>query len=61
MNNELWKAISENVLFVLQFFGIVIAMFINYEKPDETFKNWAWGNKVYNIYYANDEGEFDFT
>lgn len=28
MNNELWKAISENVLFLLQFFGIIIAMFL---------------------------------
>jgi len=28
MNNELWKSISENVLFLLQFFGIVVAMFI---------------------------------
>ncbi|MCL2052231.1 MAG: ECF transporter S component [Lachnospiraceae bacterium] len=28
MNNELWKSISENVLFLVQFFGIVIAMFI---------------------------------
>ena len=28
MNNELWKSISENVLFLLQFLGIVVAMFI---------------------------------
>ena len=39
---------------------IVIAMFINHEKPDEKFKNWAYGNKVYNIYYADEDGAFDF-
>jgi hypothetical protein len=39
---------------------VVIAMFMNHEKPDEKFKNWAYGNKVYNIYYADSDGAFDF-
>ncbi|QIB69781.1 hypothetical protein Ami103574_10820 [Aminipila butyrica] len=38
---------------------ITIAMFFNDEKPDEPYKNWAYGYKVYHIYYAN-SGAFDF-
>lgn len=40
---------------------IFIVMFMNDEKPDETYKNWAFGYQVYNIYYADSEGHFDFT
>lgn len=41
---------------------VFIVMFINNEKHDETFINWAFGYKVYNIYYPfNDDGEFDLS
>jgi len=39
---------------------VFIVLFINYEKPDEQFKNWAYGYGVYNLYYAND-GNYNFT
>ncbi|WP_324824328.1 hypothetical protein [Sinanaerobacter sp. ZZT-01] len=39
---------------------IFISLFINYEKPDEQFKNWAFGYGVYNLYYAID-GNYNFT
>ena len=39
---------------------VVIALFMNHEGPDEKFRNWAYGNKVYNIFYADDDGAFDF-
>lgn len=41
---------------------VFIVMFINNEKHDEAFINWAFGYKVYNIYYPfNDDGEFDLS
>lgn len=38
---------------------ITIVMFFNDEKNDEKYKNWAFGYKVYHIYYADETG-YDF-
>lgn len=45
------RAINDNVF---------IVFLMNHEKPDEKFIDWAFGYKVYNIYYADSEGSFNF-
>ncbi|MDD4566111.1 MAG: hypothetical protein PHE79_11640 [Eubacteriales bacterium] len=39
---------------------VFIAMFFNYERPDEKFKNWAFGYSVYGLYYPDGSGNFNF-
>ena len=39
---------------------IFIAMFFNFEKPDDQFRNWAFGYSVYNLYYPDNNGNFNF-
>jgi len=39
---------------------VVIAFFINYNRKDSEFKNWAYAHKVYGFFYSDEQGQFDF-
>lgn len=39
---------------------IFIALFFNFQKPDDKYRNWAFGYGVYNLYYPDSNGSFNF-
>lgn len=65
ISNEAFRGIEEGRYRAIEairkeYPDIEIAVFISHEEPDERFRSFAYGYKVYNIYYSDENGNFDF-